>query len=155
MNDPIVRHLQLNDLEGLLELYANHLFEEGDLPPPDAESLRAVWAEICANPRIRYFGVIVDDKPVSSCNVTIVPNLTRGASPFGLIENVVTHREYRGRGLATAVLKETLAYAWRHRCYKVMLLSSSRRFFAHGLYEKVGFSKEQKIGYVIEAPPRG
>jgi hypothetical protein len=47
-----------------------------------------VWNEICGNPRIRYFGVFHNRKLVSSCALAVIPNLPRGASPYGLIDFV-------------------------------------------------------------------
>jgi GNAT superfamily N-acetyltransferase len=49
---------------------------------------------------------------VSSATITIVPNVTRGARPYALIENVVTRGAHRRRGLGRAVLAAALAAAW-------------------------------------------
>ena len=62
-------------------------------------------------------------KAIIWCTVTVVPNLTRGCQPYGLIENVVTHAEHRQRGYGKAVLAEALALAWSQGCYKVMLMT--------------------------------
>jgi GNAT superfamily N-acetyltransferase len=84
----------------------------------------------------------------STCALTIVPNLTRSARSYGLIENVVTHPDYRKRGIGTQVLKHALAIAWRQKCYKVMLMTGSKQESTMRFYEGAGFVRGEKIGFV-------
>ena len=142
-----VRDATEGDLEGILNLYI-HL-HEGDVAPPPHNQLENLWAEITANPLLRYFVVEVEGQLAATCNLTVVPNLTRGARPFGVIENVVTHPAYRRRGFAKTVLRSALDGAWEAGCYKVVLLSSTHRDVAHALYETVGFKQGVKTGFVV------
>ena len=91
-----------------------------------------------------------EGKLVSTCNLTIVPNLTRSAQPYGLIENVVTHPEYRKRGIGTQVLQYALNIAWKQGCYKVMLLTGSKRESTLRFYEQAGFVRGEKTGFVAK-----
>jgi GNAT superfamily N-acetyltransferase len=146
--DYVVREAAESDLDGILDLYA-HLHAHDAAPPPRAR-LAEIWAGIMADPSLRYFVVACEGRVVSSCNLALVPNLTRGARPFGVIENVVTHPDFRRRGFAEAVLERALDVAWQSGCYKVMLLSSVHRDAAHTLYEKVGFKANVKTGFVAK-----
>jgi len=78
----------------------------------------------------------------------IVNNLIRGAKPYGLIENVVTHEGYRNKGYGTGLLKKALEIAQGEGCYKVMLMSG-RGEEALKFYEKVGFERGKKTGFII------
>jgi GNAT superfamily N-acetyltransferase len=148
--DFIIRSISRSELDGLLELYTHHLFSTPDAPLPSQTEVQSLWNNIFGNPMLHYFVVEYGGQIVSTCTLTIIPNLTRGARPYGVIENVVTHKDFRGQGLAKALLKHTLNFAWQENCYKVMLLSGSRRQAAHRLYESVGFSKDEKIGYIAK-----
>jgi GNAT superfamily N-acetyltransferase len=148
--DFTVRHIAKNELNDLLDLYAHHLFPTPDAPLPPRVEVEALWENIMTNPMLHYFVVEYRERIAATCTLTIIPNLTRGARPYGLIENVVTHAEYRGQGLAKALLKHTLAFAWETNCYKVMLLSGSQRQAAHRLYQGVGFNKDEKVGYITK-----
>lgn len=119
-----IRRIAPSELQSLLAPY-QHLHNE-DEPLPEPSAVGAIWQELQSNPRYQYIGTYVAGKPVSSCTVTVVPNLTRGCKPYGLIENVVTHPEHRQRGYGKAVLAEALSLAWSQGCYKVMLMTGRK-----------------------------
>ncbi len=141
-----VRELQAQDLDALLELY-RHLHER-DLPLPARSRVEAVWAEALGNPRIRYFGGYEREALVSSCTITLVPNLTRACRPYGVIENVVTHPSSRGQGWGKRLLQEALSFAWAADCYKVMLLTGRKDDATLRFYEGAGFSRDGKTGFI-------
>lgn len=146
-----VRQIGPSELKDLLALY-QHLHDVDD-PLPDAASVEAIWQELQGNPRYRYFGVYVAEKLVSSCTLTVIPNLTRGCRPYGVVENVVTHAEYRKRGYGKAVLAEALSFAWAQGCYKVMLLTGRKDEATFQFYESAGFNRNDKQAFVAKAPP--
>lgn len=144
----IVRELSSSELDALLALYA-HL-HESDLPLPPRPEVERVWAEALANPRCRYFGGFENGSLVSSCTITLIPNLTRACRPYGVIENVVTHTAHRGKGWGKRVLQAALAFAWESQCYKVMLLTGRKDASTLRFYEGAGFSREGKTGFIAK-----
>jgi predicted GNAT family acetyltransferase len=94
-------------------------------------------------------GAFDGSRLIATCTAAIVPNFTRGARPYAVIENVWTHPEFRRRGLGSAVLGQLLSRCWEANCYKVMLLSGTHRAAAHAFYERNGFDKHAKQGFVI------
>ncbi|ESQ75398.1 GNAT family N-acetyltransferase [Asticcacaulis sp. AC402] len=91
---------------------------------------------------------------VASCTLVVIPNLTRGAAPYALIENVVTDARFRSRGYGKAVLKHATEAAWHAGCYKVMLLTGSKRPEVLKFYQDAGF-EQNKTGFQIRRlPPR-
>lgn len=141
-----VRALHRQELQAVLSLY-QHL-HECDEPPPLPAAAEAVWEEAMANQRCRYFGGFEGSELVSSCTITVIPNLTRGCRPYALIENVVTHRQHRNKGWGKAVLREALAFAWLQGCYKVMLLTGRKDEAVFRFYEGAGFSRHDKQAFV-------
>src|SRR5687768_13416960 len=129
--EPLVRPIREDELPALLELY-RHL-HPNDPPLAIDERVAAQWASILANPMLRYFVADAGGVIVSTCHLVIVPNLTRGRRPYGWIENVVTHPDWRRKGIGTRVLRAALAAAWEADCYKVMLLTSRQE--THAFYE--------------------
>lgn len=141
-----IRELSAEDLVPLLSLYT-HLHAQDDPLPPIPE-VRTVWAEALANPRIRYFGGWDQGALVSSCTLTVIPNLTRACRPYGVIENVVTHSSHRGQGWGHALLQHALAHAWREHCYKVMLMTGRKDENTSRFYEQAGFDRQGKQAFV-------
>jgi len=145
-----IRYIKKNEMDELLNLYT-HLHRR-DVPLPEKLKLEAIWEEIISNPRLHYFVVEYNNKIVSSCTLAVIPNLTRGGRPYGLIENVVTHADYRKRGFSTSILQYALDTAWKNKCYKVMLLTGSKDPAIYRFYENAGFKLGVKEGFVANAP---
>jgi len=147
-----VREAKPSDLKNLLKLYEDLHAEDEALP--DEPTLNQVWAEMLDDPRHHVFLVEADGELVSSCILQTVPNLTRGAKPYGLIENVVTRRNRRGQGYASRLLEHVLKTAWNESCYKVMLLTGRDDERVFRVYEKVGFKRGIKTGFIAKPPKR-
>lgn len=141
-----IRPIARSELSELLALYT-HLHADDDLPPDDGTA-EQIWDELLGSGRYRYVGAYVDGQLVSSCTITVIPNLTRGGRPYGLIENVVTHADHRGRGYARAVLQDALAFAWAQGCYKVMLMTGRKDEATLRFYESAGFDRHGKQAFI-------
>ncbi|HEX7025660.1 MAG TPA: GNAT family N-acetyltransferase [Gammaproteobacteria bacterium] len=143
-----IRELVEEDLDSLLDLYG-HLHDSDD-PQPSRDQVESVWSEALGNNCIRYFGYFVDGRLIRSCTATVVPNLTRACRPYAVVENVVTHRQFRKRGCGKAVLQAALDFAWRMNCYKVMLMTGRLNESTFSFYESVGFRRDKKQAFVAE-----
>ena len=148
MTAPLIRPVALHELDQLLALY-QHLHPT-DAPLPARDELDALWRRILADPQLHYLVAEVDGQLVASCTLAVIANLTRGARPYAVVENVVTHAAFRRRGVAKALLRDAIARAWQAGCYKVMLLSGTEREAAHTLYESIGFARGTKVAFVIK-----
>ena len=85
-----------------------------------------------------------DDKAVSTVQVAIIEGLTHNVRPFAVIENVVTHGEYRNRGFASALLERATEIAKEYNCYKLFLETGSNRESTLNFYKKNGFALDEK-----------
>ena len=138
------RRLTGADLTSLLELYRQLDADDDQSTPEQSEK---VWMQIENDPNIQYFGAIENGNVVSTCYVVYIPNLTRGNRGICFIENVVTDKEYRKRGLASKVIDMAVEFAKEHHCYKAILQSGITRTEAHQFYENKGFSGSSKKAF--------
>ena len=104
-----IRRIREDELPNLLRLYSFLHPEDPKIDPAD-DAVQKLWQKILADANLRYYVAHKEQKIVSTCTLTLVPNLTRGLRPYGLIENVVTDPEHRKQGYATQVLHTKLRY---------------------------------------------
>lgn len=83
-------------------------------------------------------------KVVSSVQMAIIEGLTHNVRPFAVIENVVTHMDYRNKGYASALLEKALEIAKEYRCYKVFLETGSNKESTLNFYRNNGFAIDEK-----------
>ena len=71
-----------------------------------------------------------------------------GSAPYALVENVVTRRDYRGQGCGSAVLEAAKNLAAECGCYKIMLMTGSKKESTLRFYERAGYRKTDKTAFV-------
>ena len=140
----MIREANKDDLKALLELY---LYLHEDSIPDQSEHLSRTWEQIINDPNHHIIVNEVDGKIVSSCVCVIIPNLTRNVRPYAFIENVVTHKDYRRRGLAQECLNFARDIAHKENCYKMMLLTGSKDPNTLRFYEKAGYNSTEKTAF--------
>lgn len=141
----IIREAEKSDLDGLLELYLQ-LHESEKLPV--TQEIASLWDEMIQDPHYHLIVGEVDGKLVSSVTLVVIKNLTRGARPYALIENVVTHRDYRCRGYAQALMQKAAEIARSANCYKIMLLTGAKITSTLHFYEKCGYNSKDKTAFI-------
>lgn len=141
-----VRLIKKDELKSLLSLYKYLIPDDLELKV-DTEVIKH-WDEILSDPNLFYLVIEEDGKIVSSCTLAVIKNLTRSARPYGLIENVVTHLDYRNRGYGTTILEKAVEICREKNCYKVMLLTSKKEDHIFRFYENAGFDRGEKTGFI-------
>lgn len=141
----MIREITENDLDGLLQLYTQ--LHDNPIPEKTA-GLSKLWGKILADPNHRIIVAVEDGKIVSSCVCMIIPNLTHEQRPYAFVENVVTDKEYRKRGLATACLDYAKKIAEGENCYKLMLLTGSKEESTLNFYRRAGYNSNDKTAFI-------
>jgi GNAT superfamily N-acetyltransferase len=134
-----------DDFEQVMRLYRQ--LHPGD-PVLSDGSDAATFQQILHTPGLHLFVLEADDAVIATTYLNVIPNLTRSASPYAVIENVVVDRSLRGKGLGKQLMAHTLQAAWDAGCYKAMLLTGSREPATHAFYRSCGFSPDAKTAYL-------
>lgn len=141
----VIREAEINDIGAIRALYAQ--LNPGDSGVMDGRD-EAVLAEIVNSDLLFLFLGIVDDRIMATCYLNLIPNLSRNASPYGIIENVVVDTEMRNKGYGQEIMRYAIDRAWEEGCYKVMLQTGSRREATHHFYRSCGFDDQEKFAFI-------
>jgi len=139
----IVRAAAEEDIPRILELYRELAITTSQAELSQSSSMddyhRQVFAEIRAMPGYELLVAEDEGAVVGTMVLLIVPNLSHGALPWALVENMVVDRRYRRRGLGRLLMDYAIARAKEAGCYKLTLSSNKKRQEAHQFYRSSGF----------------
>ena len=132
------------DAEALKVLYFEHLTKY----PPAEEQDMSLWKKMLdkfEKDENMYLLVLEEDNQVvSSVQMAIIESLTHNVRSFAVIENVVTHVDYRNKGYASRLLERATEIAKEKNCYKLFLETGSNRESTLNFYRKNGFEIDKK-----------
>lgn len=141
----MIREIRDEDYNGLMELY----MQLHDNPMAERnERMESIWQTILQDKNHHIIVAEEEGKIVSSCVCIIIPNLTHGQQPYAFVENVITDKASRNRGLAKACLQYALELAEREHCYKSMLLTGSKEESTLHFYEAAGYNCKDKTAFI-------
>ncbi|MFG1916648.1 GNAT family N-acetyltransferase [Micromonospora sp. NPDC048898] len=144
------RAARLDDFEQIIRLYRQL---NADDPVLADGSDEAAFQQIVSSPGLHLFVLELDGIVVATTYLNVIPNLSRSAAPYAVIENVVVDESRRGTGLGRQIMAGTLQAAWDAGCYKAMLMTGSRDPATHGFYRACGFSADVKTAYLARPSP--
>jgi GNAT superfamily N-acetyltransferase len=141
----VIRSATHEDFAAIGRLYSQLHPED---PPVTDGSGASVFDDILDRPGLEILVLEIDGEVVASTYLNVIPNLTRSARPYAVIENVVVDENRRGTGLGRRLMDATLDRAWEAGCYKAMLLTGSKNPSTHAFYRASGFSADAKSAYL-------
>jgi GNAT superfamily N-acetyltransferase len=130
----VVRAARLEELGAVLGLLAQMNPEDPSLTVAEATE---TWREMREQPGRSVLVAVEEDRVIGTADCTVLANLTRGARPYMLIENVVVDAHHRRRGVGAGLLRAAIDQARDTGCYKVQLLADDTPA-NHHFYESCG-----------------
>jgi len=131
-----IRELKLTDYE---LNYFELLLQLSQVTKPSKKEFEYYFNKIISNNNHKIF--VIENNGVIVANVTTIleQKFIRGCKCICHIEDVVVHKDYRGKGIASKLLDFVKGYAQQNNCYKIILNCSQdyKRF-----YEKNGFNEK-------------
>lgn len=146
----VIREARSTDFDGVMRLYRQL---HADDPVLDDGTDRTVFEQILATPSLHLLVLERDRFVVATTYLNVIPNITRSAAPYAVIENVVVDEQLRGTGLGKRIMAATLRTAWDADCYKAMLMTGSERPSTHAFYRTCGFSADPKTAFLARPLP--
>ena len=139
-----IRKATGSDAEDLKVLYFDFLTHYPPTEEQDMQQWQYMLNKFEKDNNMHLLVAIEDGKAVSSVQMAIIESLTHNVRPFAVIENVVTHIDYRNKGYASALLERASEIAKDRGCYKVFLETGSNRESTLNFYRNNGFAIDEK-----------
>ncbi len=139
-----IRKAEPKDVYDLKELYFEYLTQYPPTEKQDMAKWEALVNEFLRNENNFLLVYEYNGKVVSTVHLNIIKNLTHNLRPYGIIENVVTHGDYRNMGFASALLEKATEIAKEKNCYKIMLETGSNKESTLNFYRKNSFIIDAK-----------
>jgi len=140
-----IREAVRSDLSQLLTLYT-HLHE--NTIPTVNDEIQKLWDSMLVD---THHHIIVGTKSgaiICSCVLITVPNLSHNQRPYAFIENVITHPEHRNNGYGTQMLDYAKEIAIDCKCYKIMLMTGSKKNSTLNFYKQAGYNMDDKTAFI-------
>ena len=141
MNDePHIEHATLEDLPQLTDLLFELFTMEGDFVPNRARQMRGLRLILEQPNRGRVFVLRQNGMILAMINLLFTISTAEGGFVI-LLEDVIVHRDFRGRGFGDMLVKHAIEYAKKKDFLRITLLTDrlnedGQRFFrAHGFVE--------------------
>jgi N-acetylglutamate synthase-like GNAT family acetyltransferase len=145
----MIRFAEEHDFEGIMNLLRQ--LNPDDPVISDGRD-KVIFERILKESNLRILILEESGKILSTCYLNIIPNLTRNAAPYAIIENVVTDAEFRNQGFGKKLVAFALESAWKAGCYKVMLQTGSKKESTHKFYSSCGFAGGEKFAFNARNP---
>lgn len=148
-----IRSATMQDHEAVMGLMQ---FLHPDDPTTPASDSSAIYTDIIRSPNLVLLVAEQAGALLGSCYLNVIANLTRGGAPYAVIENVVTHPDFRKQGIGRQLMQHAVQLAAERQCYKIMLLTG-RDESVQSFYLKCGFTRGAKTAFVMRTnnPAKG
>ena len=140
MDEPHLEQATLEDLPQLTDLLFDLFTQEADFAPNRAKQMRGLRLILEQPNRGRIFVLRQNGTILGMINLLFTISTAEGGFVI-MLEDVIVHREYRGKGIGDKLLGHAIAYAKKKDFLRITLLTDrlneqGQRFFkAHGFIE--------------------
>lgn len=131
-----IRRVRLDEIRQVLSLIDQ--FNRPRAVHPSDEDVKRIVGEIESSGGC-VLGAFQEAQLVGTCTLNLCPNLSWSGRPYAMIENVIVDSGYRGQGIGKNLLEKAQGIALDSGCYKVALMTGSKKDETLKFYEAAGF----------------
>ncbi|MDQ3622038.1 MAG: GNAT family N-acetyltransferase, partial [Verrucomicrobiota bacterium] len=139
MDEPHIEQATLEDLPQLTDLLYELFTKEGDFVPDRPKQMRGLRLILEQPNRGRIFVLRQNGIILGMINILFTISTAEGGFVI-LLEDVIVHRDYRGKGFGDKLLRHAIDYATKKDFLRITLLTDrlnedGQRFFRnHGFF---------------------
>ncbi len=137
-----IREIKEHDLDSIIKLYQEFW---GDIS--NFKKMQNLYKTLIMKPDYIILCAEIDNKVVGTAMGVICYELYGDCRPFMVMENLVTDKNYRKRGIAKSLLTELEIRAKNKDCSQIQFITDKNRYDAVSFYTSMGFNPETHIGF--------
>ena len=142
-----IKKVEFSKIHAVLDLIDE--FNREKAKRPNEEMLSQIYQSLTNNGGC-VVGAYWEHKLVGTCTLNLCPNFSWSGQPYAMIENVIVTQSQRNKGIGKALLTFAKEYAFNAGCYKVALMTGSKKEQTLKFYESAGFTGD-KTGFQIRS----
>ena len=144
MDDPHIEQATLEDLPQLTDLLFELFTQEGDFKPDRNRQMRGLRLILEQPNRGRIFVLRQNGMILGMINLLFTISTAEGGFVL-LLEDVIIHHEYRGKGYGSQLLKHATDYATKKDFLRITLLTDRLNEEGQKFFRNHGFMESKMI----------
>jgi len=141
----IIKQVSFQNINGVLDLIDE--FDRKQSNRPNDDKISEIYTSLTQNSGC-VLGAYLNNQIIGTCTINICQNFSWSGKSFAIIENVIVTESQRNKGVGKALLNFAKNYAIEHKCYKIILMTGSKKSKTLKFYESAGFIGD-KTGFQI------
>jgi GNAT superfamily N-acetyltransferase len=144
MDEPHIEQATLEDLPQLTDLLFELFTQESDFTPDRSKQMRGLRLILEQPSRGRIFVIRENGTILAMINLLFTISTAEGGFVI-LLEDVIVHRDYRGRGFGGMLLDHAIDYAKRKDFLRITLLTDRMNAEGQAFFKQRGFVESKMI----------
>ena len=144
MDEPHIEQATLEDLPQLTDLLFDLFTKEADFVPNRAKQMRGLRLILEQPNRGRIFVLRQNGTILGMINLLFTISTAEGGFVI-LLEDVIVHHDYRGRGFGDKLLRHGIEYAKKKDFVRITLLTDRLNDDGYRFFESHGFAESNMI----------
>ena len=144
MDEPHIEQATLEDLPQLTDLLVDLFTHEGDFTPDRAKQMRGLRLILEQPSRGRIFVLRQNGMILAMINLLFTISTAEGGFVI-LLEDVIVHREFRGKSFGSKLLEHAIEYAKKKDFLRITLLTDRVNAEGQAFFKRHGFIESKMI----------
>lgn len=138
----LVRRIRKEDLDAIAKLYKLYWNENSNI-----NKMEKKLNQIINHPQYILLCAEINNTVVGTVSGIICEDLYGNCQPFLVMENMVTDKAYRKKGIGKALLNELEKIGKERECTQILFITDAAREDAISFYEAMGYNSKSHIGF--------
>lgn len=145
MPEPLkIEAATLDDLPVMAELLVDLFEQEADFTPDYHKQIKGLQLILEQPNRGRIFVLRLGDLIIGMINLVITISTSEGGVAL-ILEDVIVHKDHRGQGYGSLLVRHAIDYAREKNFVRISLLTDRAEYEARTFFKRHGFTESEMV----------